>query len=136
VSIYANLRTALLSLVAADAFCGLSVPVFADQSAAAPVPSKVAILIFESVQIIDYSGPYEVFDDAGYDVFTVAATKHPITTAAGDGMKITPKYTFGDTPQADIVVIPGAATRRQATARRWRGSSASMRTISTLCRSR
>jgi hypothetical protein len=37
----------------------------------------------------------------------VAATKHPVTTAAGDGMKLTPKYTFSDAPQADIVVIPG-----------------------------
>jgi putative intracellular protease/amidase len=71
------------------------------------VPKKVAILIFDGVQIIDYSGPYEVFADAGYDVFTVAATRHPVTTAAGDGMKLTPKYTFSDAPQADIVVIPG-----------------------------
>ena len=108
VSIRANLRAAVLSVAAACALFVFSVPVFADQSAAAaPVPKKVAILIFDGVQIIDYSGPYEVFDDAGYDVFTVAATKHPVTTAAGDGMKITPKYTFADAPQADIVVIPG-----------------------------
>jgi putative intracellular protease/amidase len=74
---------------------------------AAPAPKKVAILIFGGVEIIDYSGPFEAFADAGYDVFTVAATKDPITTAAGDGEKITPKYTFADAPQADVVVIPG-----------------------------
>src|SRR6202030_3665612 len=85
-----------------------SAPVSAGQiAAAAPVPKKVAILIFDGVQIIDYSGPYEVFADAGYDVFTVAATKRPVTTAAGDGEKIVPKYTFADAPQADLVVIPG-----------------------------
>ncbi len=70
-------------------------------------PKKVAILIFKGVQIIDYSGPYEAFADAGYDVFTVAETRNPVTTAAGDGEAVTPKYTFADAPQADIVVIPG-----------------------------
>ena len=74
---------------------------------AAPAPKKVAILVFEGVQIIDYSGPFEAFSDAGYDVFAVAATRDPVTTAAGDGEKITPKYTFADAPQADLVVIPG-----------------------------
>jgi putative intracellular protease/amidase len=107
-SICTNLRTGLISAAAAAVLFGASAPVSAGQTAAAaPVPKKVAILIFDGVQIIDYSGPYEVFADAGYDVFTVAATKHPVTTAAGDGMKLTPKYTFSDAPQADIVVIPG-----------------------------
>jgi putative intracellular protease/amidase len=108
VSIRAILRAAQVSVVAACALVGFSVPVFADQfPAVAPVDKKVAILIFDGVQIIDYSGPYEVFADAGYDVFTVAATKRPVTTAAGDGEKIVPKYTFADAPQVDLVVIPG-----------------------------
>jgi putative intracellular protease/amidase len=107
-SICTNLRIGLISVAAAGVLFGASAPVSAEQTAdAPPVPKKVAILIFDGVQIIDYSGPYEVFADAGYDVFTVAATKHPVTTAAGDGQKISPKYTFSDAPQADIVVIPG-----------------------------
>lgn len=107
-SICTNLRAGLISAAAAAVLLGASAPVSAGQTAAAaPVPKKVAILIFDRVQTIDYSGPYEVFADAGYDVFTVAATKHPVTTAAGDGIKLTPKYTFSDAPQADIVVIPG-----------------------------
>jgi putative intracellular protease/amidase len=72
-----------------------------------PATKKVAILIFDNVQVIDYSGPLEVFADAGFDVFTVAATKDPVTTAAGDAVKLTPKYTFADAPQADLIVIPG-----------------------------
>lgn len=106
-SLCANLRMGLLSVLAAGAFFSASAPASAQQAAVAPLPKKVAILIFDRVQIIDYSGPYEVFADAGYDVFTVAATKRPVTTAAGDGIKLTPKYTFADAPQADIVVIPG-----------------------------
>jgi putative intracellular protease/amidase len=104
----AILRAALLSVVAVCLLFGFCASVFAGQFAAtAPVPKKVAILIFNGVQIIDYSGPYEVFADAGYDVYTVSASKRAITTAAGDGEKIVPKYTFSDAPQADIVVIPG-----------------------------
>ena len=103
-----NLRPGMLSVAAAAVLFGASAPASAGQiAAAAPVPKKVAILIFDGVQTIDYSGPYEVFADAGYEVYTVAATKNPITTAAGDGLKLTPKYIFSDAPQADIVVIPG-----------------------------
>jgi len=119
VSIRAYLRAALLPVAAVCALLCISPPVLAEAFAAiAPVPKKVAILIFEGVQIIDYSGPYEVFADAGYDVFTVAETKRPVTTAAGDGEKIVPKYTFADAPQADLVVIPGGgfeAKRNSAT---------------------
>ncbi|MBS0297949.1 MAG: DJ-1/PfpI family protein [Proteobacteria bacterium] len=81
----------------------------ATPAAARPDPShkKVAILIFDNVEVIDYSGPLEVLSDAGFDVFTVAATKAPVTTSAGDAVKLTPKYTFADAPQADLIIIPG-----------------------------
>lgn len=72
-----------------------------------PAERKVAILIFNNVEVIDYSGPLEVLSDAGFDVFTVAATKDPVTTSAGDAVKLMPKYTFADAPQADLIVIPG-----------------------------
>lgn len=72
-----------------------------------PAAKKVAILIFDNVEVIDYSGPLEVLSDAGFDVFTVAATKEAVTTSAGDAVKLTPKYTFADAPQADLIVIPG-----------------------------
>jgi len=72
-----------------------------------PRTKKVAILIFNDVQVIDYSGPLEVLADAGFDVFTVAATKDPVTTSAGEAVKLMPRYTFADSPQADLIVIPG-----------------------------
>lgn len=86
---------------------GLLAGIAALSADAAAPPKKIAILLFDGVEIIDYSGPYEVFADQGYDVFTVAATKDPIVTAGGDGMKITPKYSFADAPQADLLLIPG-----------------------------
>ncbi|GLH74784.1 hypothetical protein GETHLI_32860 [Geothrix limicola] len=68
-------------------------------------PKKVAILIFDGVEIIDYTGPYEMFGAAGFQVFTVAATRHPVKTAMG--MVVVPAYTFADAPRADVLVIPG-----------------------------
>jgi putative intracellular protease/amidase len=65
----------------------------------------VAILIFQGVQIIDYTGPYEVFGQAGFNVFTVAKKPDMITTAMG--MRVTPNYTFDDAPTASVLVIPG-----------------------------
>lgn len=65
----------------------------------------VAILLFEGVQIIDFTGPYEVFGQAGLRVFTVAASKAPITTSMG--MKVTPDYALADAPPAQVLVIPG-----------------------------
>ena len=64
-----------------------------------------AILIFEGVQIIDYTGPYEVFGQGGYRVFTVAEAKRPLRTAMG--MTVTPEYSFADAPKADVLVVPG-----------------------------
>jgi putative intracellular protease/amidase/YHS domain-containing protein len=66
---------------------------------------NVAILVFDGVQIIDYTGPYEVFGQAGYQVFTVAAGPGPITTTMG--MQVVPAYTLDTAPAAEVVVIPG-----------------------------
>jgi putative intracellular protease/amidase len=74
-------------------------------AAAQPTRQRVAILVFEGVQIIDFAGPYEVFGQAGYEVFTVGATTAPLKTAMG--LTITPAFTFADHRHADVLVIPG-----------------------------
>ena len=66
---------------------------------------NVAILVFDGVQIIDYTGPYEVFAGAGFNVYTVAKTRDAITTVYG--MVVTPAYTFDEHPEPDIVLVPG-----------------------------
>jgi transcriptional regulator GlxA family with amidase domain len=65
----------------------------------------VAILVFEGVEIIDFAGPYEVFGQAGYEVFTVGEKRAQLTTAMGQS--ITPAHSFADCPKADVLVIPG-----------------------------
>lgn len=77
--------------------------------AAAPPVKKVAILIFDGVEIIDYTGPYEIFGSAGFDVYTVALTKDPVTTAMG--MTVVPRYSFDDAPLPDVLVVPGGGVK-------------------------
>lgn len=76
-----------------------------------PAPRNLAILLFEGVQIIDYTGPYEVFgqavtpDGPAFQIYTVAEKLGPITTAMG--MSVNPRYTFADAPKPDVLVLPG-----------------------------
>jgi len=103
------MKSPLWSMATSALMALAALVLLATPAAARPDPSKkkVAILIFNNVEVIDYSGPLEVLSDAGFDVFTVAATNDPVTTSAGDAVKLTPKYTFADAPQADLIVIPG-----------------------------
>src|SRR5262249_44642252 len=72
-----------------------------------PAPRNVAILIFDGVQIIDYTGPYEVFGQARFKVFTVSEKGKTITTSMG--MSVNPAYSFATSPEPDILVIPGGS---------------------------
>jgi len=65
----------------------------------------VAILIFDGVQIIDYTGPYEVFGQARLDVFTVSERGETITTSMG--MSVNPSYSFETSPAPDVLLVPG-----------------------------
>jgi putative intracellular protease/amidase len=89
----------------------------AAQPAVASDQKKVAILVFNGVEVLDFSGPYEMFGAAGCNVFTVAATADPVTSAMG--LTVVPKYTFANAPQADVLVVPGGgvygASRDDAT---------------------
>ncbi len=83
-----------------------------DAAAAAKRPPRnLAIFLFDGVQIIDYTGPYEVFGQAWdkgqpvFNIYTVAEKPGAITTAMG--MTVVPKYTFDNMPKADVLVLPG-----------------------------
>ena len=69
----------------------------------------VAILLFPGVQIIDYTGPWEVFGQANWQVFTVAKSDELLETAMG--MLVKPHYAFGEAPEADFLLIPGGNVR-------------------------
>ena len=81
----------------------------------------VAFLLSDGAVMIDFSGPWEVFQDvnipgradAGFCLYTVAATKNPIR--ASGGMKIVPEYTFANAPAPKILVIPAQSAPSAAT---------------------
>lgn len=80
-------------------------------------PRNLAIFIFNGVQIIDYTGPFEVFGQAHdgdqhlFNVYTVAEKADPITTNMG--MTVVPKYTFDNAPKPDVILLPGGGVGPQ-----------------------
>ncbi|HEV2297889.1 MAG TPA: DJ-1/PfpI family protein [Candidatus Acidoferrales bacterium] len=75
---------------------------------------SVAFVLTEGTTMIDFAGPWEVFQDVmtspdnkmvhPFKLFTVSGSKNPIHTSAG--MTVVPDYTFENAPPARIVVIP------------------------------
>lgn len=72
---------------------------------------KIAIVLFDDVEVLDFAGPFEVFSITGkrkigepYEVFTVAEKD---TVAARNQLMVKPTYTFANCPTPNIFLIPG-----------------------------
>jgi transcriptional regulator GlxA family with amidase domain len=82
-------------------------------------PRNVGILIFNDVELLDFTGPFEVFSVTGrqdkpkpFNVYTAAEKSDAITTR--NGLSVNPQYTIQNCPQPDILLIPGGqGTRRE-----------------------
>jgi len=74
--------------------------------------TRVAILMFDGVQIIDFAGPYEVFGHAGFEIYTVSPDGEPVTTAMN--LHVNVDHDFASAPEADIVLVPGGSVRDAA----------------------
>lgn len=106
------IRKRLSILATLVSFCALST--CAPVAHAAHLPHsqpviRVGIVLFDGVEPIDYTGPYETFAQAGFGVSTVSADGKAVT---GMGLKITPDYSFANAPQFDILVVPGGDVDR------------------------
>jgi transcriptional regulator GlxA family with amidase domain len=72
----------------------------------------VAFVISDNAVVIDFCGPWEVFQDTNkpgsrealFQLYTVAETMKPIRASAG--LQIVPDYTFENAPAPKLVVIP------------------------------
>jgi len=81
----------------------------------------VAFLISEGAQMIDFAGPWEVFQDVmvpgrmdhPFRLYTVSESTSPIRTSGG--MKIVPDYHFENAPAPKVIVIPAQSAPSQAT---------------------
>ncbi|MFH9813994.1 GlxA family transcriptional regulator [Streptomyces sp. NPDC017230] len=81
-----------------------------------PVSRLIVVVLFEGVDLLDVTGPPEVFalarretdEAAGYEVVLAAETMDPVTTGAG--VRVLPDITFdGLTARSvDTLIVPGA----------------------------
>jgi transcriptional regulator GlxA family with amidase domain len=80
---------------------------------------RVGILVFDGVDVMDVTGPYEVFLTAArlqgrrgeaptFDVVTVSATGRPVTAYGGLGLVAQHDAAAGADLGLDLLVVPGA----------------------------
>lgn len=85
---------------------------------------RVGIVLFENIEVLDFSGPFEVFsasrlnedrrreEPSPFDVLLVAERNDPVVSMGG--MKVIPNHTFENCPKLDILVVPGGwGTRKE-----------------------
>jgi len=103
----------------------------------------VAFLISDGATVIDFAGPWEVFQDVmlpergpahedqmPFRLFTVADGKEPVR--ATGGMRIVPDYSVADAPPPRVVVVP--AMRRSPAVIEWlRKTSSTADLIMSVC---
>jgi transcriptional regulator GlxA family with amidase domain len=75
---------------------------------------RVAFLISEDATVIDFCGPWEVFQDVmlhgsgdmqhPFELYTAAEERRPLRVTGG--MRITPDYTLDDAPAPHVLVVP------------------------------
>jgi putative intracellular protease/amidase/YHS domain-containing protein len=99
----------------------------------------VAFLISEGAQVIDFTGPWEVFQDVmvpgkkdqAFRLYTVSESGSPIH--ASGGLKIVPDYTFENAPAPKVIVIPAQSRPSEATLEWIRKSTQSTDVTMSVC---
>jgi len=124
--------TNVLSISPASANANVSVADANKLTPPADGPIAVAFALSRGATMIDFAGPWEVFQDvmvpapraqasqqgqagqqahaqhrSGFSLYTVSEKTEPIEASAG--MKIVPDYTFETAPAPKVVVIPAQA---------------------------
>ena len=78
---------------------------------------QVGIVVYEEVEVLDFSGPFEVFsvtrmneekrreELSPFNAFLVAETTSPVV--ATGGMRVLPDYDLDSCPHLDILLVPG-----------------------------
>ena len=88
--------------------------------------TRVALLLFDDVDLLDVGGPYEVFltanrlrerdgESAPFEVLTVGVTDGAVSAYGGLGL--VPTHTLGNLGAIDVVVVPGAIAIEEIAAR-------------------
>lgn len=80
----------------------------------------VAFVISPDAEVVDFAGPWGVFEYANlreggkspFDLYTVADATSPLTCSGG--LVVVPDYTFANAPQPKIIVVPAMGEPSQA----------------------
>lgn len=113
----ASMGVNMVSTTTSAAIAGRSVINGNELKAPATGKINVAFAISDGATMIDFAGPWEVFQDVHvYDrgesmdemmpfaLYTVGVSTKPIT--ASGGMKIIPNFSIDNAPKPDLVVVP------------------------------
>jgi len=111
------MKSQILAILVPATFL-LAVPAWPEAAPKPPAPKAIrtAIVLTQGATMIDFAGPWEVFQDTHveelgatmdeqmpFKLYTVGASREPIRTSGG--MQVVPDYTFADAPKADIVLV-------------------------------
>jgi len=86
---------------------------------AKPYTRNVAVVVYENAEPLDWTGPFEVYNDAGnfgdangepaFNVYIVSKTTDPVNA---QGLKVVPNYSIANAPKPDIVIFPGGPSSK------------------------
>jgi len=82
---------------------------------------NIGIYIYENAEVLDFSGPFEVFSTAtrltnsesSFNVFLVAEENRPVN--ARGGYSLNPHYDFSAHPEIDILIVVGGIHTEELT---------------------
>jgi transcriptional regulator GlxA family with amidase domain len=109
-----------------------------------PAPTRVGILLFDEVEILDACGPFEVFSVANrvarreppFAVVTLSAERTTTVSARG-GLRIVADRLLADAPPVDVALVPGGVTTRieddEAVLAWLRGAAGTPEVVASVC---
>ena len=108
--------------------------------AATNEPIRVAVVITEHANVIDFSGPWEVFQDTAvpgtetpaFRLYTVSDSRRPVQLTGG--LTVVPDYTLDDAPIPAVVIV--GAQQGSARMLRWLqtvGNASTTRALMSVC---
>ena len=104
---------------------------------------NVGIFIYDRAEVLDFSGPYEVFVTASricptgdpFNVFLIGETGETVTARGGYG--VNPAFGFCDCPSIDVLIVVGGVhteEMKKTTVINWIASTASRaKVVASVC---
>lgn len=104
---------------------------------------NIGIYIYDEAEVLDFSGPFEVFSTASrvsntpnpFEVFLISETGQPVM--ARGGYEVNPAYGFSDHPAIDILIVVGGvhtAEMKKPLVMQWiRETSKNAKLVASVC---